>query len=451
MLAMAVVLGAVAIPLASGAADKTFTLSISPTCIGASTTVTLKNTAQSQTLGSIQIYFPAGSLGTPPPSGWTRTPNATSSYFTGTRDILARDNLNLAKGATTTVVVPLTANAPSGEVSAVGKQANKFNDSSGTANLFERNPAQTAWPRLDSCATISGRVFNDRNGNGTFEANGTPGDTGLAWDVFLYKNGGSGYVLDRPDPAPISADGNYQFTGVPTQKDYRLCVRAKGATDTAKAWALVTPTAPPTCSTKISDPSDPSPAAIDLPGLAGSVVNRDFAVVQVTAPIPCGGESEVTDYTVQLGNAAGAPTSTANCDKPSAGRYVQDSFTNAGIHYFLFAPAPGAAHNEVLLVEQLTSTFDDMSKLQSTVLKYDDQAPYFDNLQEMPGCKVDPRTDSTTDDPLLLKSNLDKSTILPGTATSCLIVYEVAVGPAAGTFTRTDYAFTAVDGGRGMG
>jgi hypothetical protein len=224
-------------------------------------------------------------------------------------------------------------------------------------------------------------------------------------------------------------------------------VTATGS-DASAAWALQAPTGPPFNCPKISDSSDPS-AARELLQLSASATGQDFAAVRVTAPVPCGEDSAVTNYLVQLGNDANQPTSTANCDKAAA-RYVQENFTDGGTHFFLFAPAPGAGSGEVLLVEKLTATFNDLTKLQSTVLKYDDVAPYFDNLVEMPGCTTDPR-DNPALDPFLLKPNLNKNAVLPPGHTSCLIGFAPTVGPAAGTFTRIDYVFSAVDGGRGMG
>ena len=68
-IALAIAVAAVVIPIASGAADKTYTLSVSPSAVcssanegEASALVTIVNTAKSASLGSAEIYFPAGSV-----------------------------------------------------------------------------------------------------------------------------------------------------------------------------------------------------------------------------------------------------------------------------------------------------------------------------------------------------------------------------------------------------
>ena len=60
------------------------------------------------------------------------------------------------------------------------------------------------------------------------------------------------------------------------------------------------------------------------------------------------------------------------------------AFLDGGTIYFNFTPAPGSSTGEVLLVEKLEGTFD-LAKGQSTVLKYDDTAPFTD-YQPMPFC-----------------------------------------------------------------
>src|SRR5262245_16853116 len=63
-LGLIALVAAVVIPLASGGPGKTYTLDVNPltVCAGASTAVTLTNTARTQTLGSAEIYFPANSV-----------------------------------------------------------------------------------------------------------------------------------------------------------------------------------------------------------------------------------------------------------------------------------------------------------------------------------------------------------------------------------------------------
>jgi hypothetical protein len=172
-LALAAMVAAVVIPLAN-AAGKTYTMTVSPTSMcapatdgGASTVVTLRNTGSPQTAGSAELYFPAGSVHAVS-SGWALRSNQSSPSSGGTKDILARDNLNLAPGQTMTVTVSFkrTANF-STTITAALKQANRFNDSGGGANLFT---VQGGYPtlRVVQCVTISGRIYQDRNLDNTF-------------------------------------------------------------------------------------------------------------------------------------------------------------------------------------------------------------------------------------------------------------------------------------------
>jgi hypothetical protein len=451
-LLIAVMITAVVIPIAIAGGDsgKTYTLGFAPnsalklTLCGdaGSLDLILTNTAKSASLGSAEIKFPSFATVTSTVSDPLTVTKGNVSLLS-TKNTVALRNLGLSKGQRVTVHVPFSFVSPGGsqKLVTVVKQSNNFNDSGGYANIFEPAPA----PELTivGCTTISGQVFQDRNGSLAYDATGSPADAPLAWNVSLYKKKADGtYVLNRQQAA--GSDGTYTLAGVPTGSDYRLCVQATGA-DVTTAWALGKPTGNANCSA-ISTPSDPTSAANEITALSGPATGQEFAVVPVTAPVSCGGESSVAGYAVQLGNDANAPTSTANCTKDTV-RYVQERFSDGGTIYFNFTPAPGSSTGEVLLVEKLEGTFD-LAKGQSTVLKYDDTAPFID-YQPMPFCLIDPREDPATDK-LTLTSNLVKSTVLPGSDTSCLIETHENVGPT-GKFTRTDYVFSAVDGSRGMG
>ena len=166
---LVVAIAAIVIPLAN-AAEKTYTLTVNPSTLcanasgGASTVVTLRNTGSPQTAGSAEVYFPAGSVDSvPPSSGWALRANSTSSASNGTKDIVARNDLNMAPGQSRTVSVTFKSSANfSTAVTAALKQSNQFNDSSGTANQFT---VQGGFPtlRVVQCVTVSGRVYQDRN------------------------------------------------------------------------------------------------------------------------------------------------------------------------------------------------------------------------------------------------------------------------------------------------
>ena len=148
--ALVLVAAAIAIPIASGAADKTYSLSVSPSAVcssategAASTLVTIGNTAKSASLGSAEIYFPAGSVSTitslrptfePARPGSTIALRANASTSFGTRDVVAVGDLNLSKNSSLGIRVKFKANATFSltDIKSVVKQSNNFSDTSGT-------------------------------------------------------------------------------------------------------------------------------------------------------------------------------------------------------------------------------------------------------------------------------------------------------------------------------
>ena len=66
---LVVAIAAVVIPIASGAGDKSYTITVSPSSVcssptdgGASTVLTLKNTSSPQSFGSAEVYFPPNTV-----------------------------------------------------------------------------------------------------------------------------------------------------------------------------------------------------------------------------------------------------------------------------------------------------------------------------------------------------------------------------------------------------
>ena len=66
---LAVAIAAVVIPIATGAGEKTYTISVSPSSVcssatdgGATTVLTLKNTSSPQSFGSGEVYFPPNTV-----------------------------------------------------------------------------------------------------------------------------------------------------------------------------------------------------------------------------------------------------------------------------------------------------------------------------------------------------------------------------------------------------
>jgi hypothetical protein len=141
-------LAAVVIPLASGGSGKTYSLGVNPltVCAGGSTTVTLTNTARTQTLGSAEIYFPPNSVSSASRGNTPLQVRTGAGLYPGSWDIIGPvNNLGLAFGQPLNINVTLKSTATGGQVRAVVKQSNQFNDSAGTANLFDIPPS---WPQL---------------------------------------------------------------------------------------------------------------------------------------------------------------------------------------------------------------------------------------------------------------------------------------------------------------
>ena len=152
---LAVAIAAVVIPIASGADDKTYTISVSPSSVcssatdgGVSMVLTLKNTGSPQSFKSAEVYFPPNTVFQVTAPATLRS-NTTSTSSGGTKDIVAFELLNVTPGSSVQVTVKFKANAQvNAQVTAVVKQSNRFNDSGGSANLFVLDPAQGTFPTM---------------------------------------------------------------------------------------------------------------------------------------------------------------------------------------------------------------------------------------------------------------------------------------------------------------
>jgi hypothetical protein len=452
---LVVAIAAVVIPIATGASDKTFTLTVSPNPVcssttdgDASTTVKLTNTARTQTLGSVQIYFPPNSIHTT--SRGTLLANSTSSFFTGRRDIVAIDDLNLSKGSVLSLAVSFKSGTFTGEVSATAKQSNKFNDTQGGANLFELDPSQGAWPRLDvvACVTVQGRVYVDRNQDGFYSTNGSNSDIGVisdfpkAWSVELFRKESGSYPATPFRTATSSAtDGMYTLAQVPVGGDYKVCVTALG-TDASSAWALRVPVGNTQCGA-LSSSSDSSSAANLLSELSGPgpVTGQDFGAVPVTGPFGASDTSTVGGYSV---------TGASNTTKADQ-RYVQETWVDEnGRTNFRFAPVfpcspPQDCTKKIYLLESLkadvalTTLAGDQARL-----FYDDDPSFYEvQLEVMPYCLVDPRAGQPS-------GSLATSGVLPSGATSCIVTGSQAVTPGGKVHVEF-LVYSSFDGQRQTG
>ena len=441
VLALVTVIAAVVIPLASGASDKTFTIALSsPVCIGGSATVTVTNTAKTQTLGSIEVSFPEGSIATT-----SRGVEGTDA----TRDPIRIDNLSLPKGSSTSFTVTFNAGTFSGQVTAVGKQSNMFNDASGGANLFDSPAPQQL--SMVTCGTVQGVVFHDRNADGEFVAGSSNtvdnGDLPKAWTVKVFaKNVGDSSYPSTPFTSTTSSatDGAYSV-GLPFDKDYKLCVEAAGAADTGKAWGLQSPTGNTLCG-KISNTSESSSAGHELLNLSTNQTDKDFVVVPITGVVfGAGSTSTVDGYTVKAGDN--------NPDGKLAQRYTHEVWfdQNGDRANFRFAPVTpctGTCTQKLHLIETLEADVNRPNDGQLELL-YDDVAPFEENeLHAMQYCLIDPRPQSGNT--LVIVGVLPPPTASDPQPTSCIIEGHQTV-IAGGKIHLKYVAYSTVDGYRGGG
>ena len=428
-----IVAAAVAIPLAIGAPDKPYTLSVSGTtpawksnaagppqivtlCAGESYTLelTLTDEAKSQSLGSADVDFP-GVVSVDANSvewsggNYAATATKENDLVPGASRVSLRF-LDLPKnGGFVKFTVTLTASATPGgpaPFDATVKQANDFNDG-GDANIF--NPAQ-ALPQLkvETCAgTISGAIWNDQNEDkikDSFEdaqiGEDLPGGSS-PWTVKLYQRTAAGtYTEFTGAPLTTSANGAYQFANVPLNKYYVVCV-TQPAGDTG-TWTQSTPTTPVTkCAGTGGEPNgwgnDAGGNASGLAPFTTSQIGKDFGNVN-TISVSCDApsedsvlefntESETSKYTVWIPEQA-------VCDKTEGDpaefvfeAYELDNLTRvANLHNTDSGAGP------VTVVERMEWKFTgtDQPDPANRSLKYDDTPPYGDVLEDMQYCLIDP-------------------------------------------------------------
>jgi hypothetical protein len=459
VLGLVALVAAVVIPIASGAADKTYTMSVTPSAVcsspiegAASALVTIGNTAKSASLGSAEIYFPAGSVSTsatfkpafePARPGAKIELRANVSTKYGMRDVVAVRDLNLAKNSSLGIRVKFKANAtfPLTDVQSVVKQSNNFNDTSGAANLFE-DPA--TWPKLSlgPCVTISGTVWHDQDQDESIDA----AEPRLGnWTVRAYASGTPPRQLVAT-AAPSDATGFYSLS-VPGNASYVLC-----ETSPSGSWGQTTPDPGASCSTTYS-PRTEEPNGIAVVVGTSNVSGQHFGNVP-TITAGCG-DRTTGPYEVELGTG---PNGT--CEKPGDAEYSFETWTEGTQTFFKFVPLSGGSET-VLVAEKLQASYtpNPADQTPQTTLIYDDDLS--DGFQgvEMPYCDFDPRSgdsDRTTIAPrnaTTYPTIMDyANAVLPSGHTSCVLEATQKV-KAAGqpTLDAVFYVFSAVDGGRGMG
>jgi hypothetical protein len=463
VLGLVALVAAVVIPIATGAPDKTYTSlfpAASPVtpapgtsgntqvlqslCAGSSYTsvkLQLTNTAKTVSLGSADITFPANVTlsGTP-----TRTGGASGATISRIGRVVSLRQLSLPKNGVVTVSVALSASATAGaaqDVRSVVKQSNDFNDTGGDANRF----SDPTFPqiRVVSCnATITGRVYHDRDQSGAFAVNANSPTSDIAkqgWTVTLQRQTGPS-TYTNVDTDTSDTNGLYSVEG-PIGSNFRLCV-ASGSADSGTAWALrqVSGVTLTTGCTDIT-PSSPDSKGLSVANLTSSGASgQDFAVVPVTVLDFQGGETAGSgNYIVTAG---GDSTKLPQ-------HYVQETWTDGNGHpYFVFAPINACTGcGEIFLLEFLSGSVkqEDLGPAKQVQLVYDDTEP-FQTFTPMPYCLQDPGLTTPTD---LLTSD-----VLPDGATSCIVKGVQTArgnGTLAGAYVDFEFwVYSSYDGSRGF-
>lgn len=467
---MVIAIAAVVIPIASGAADKTYTMlfpasgAVTPTppttgnsatgqtlCTDNSYTsvrVQITNTAKSASLGSADVTFPMNVTLAGTPSFVSGAPTEATIARAG--NVVSIRQLSLAKSGVVTISVAL--NTPSAaaepqQITAVVKQSNDFNDSGQNpeANVFAV-PATFPTLAIRICtATISGRVYHDRDESGAFAVGPGSATSDVpkeGWTVTLQrKTDATTYTTVDSDQS--DANGNYSVTGF-VGDDHRLCVAAS-SDDSGRPWgirALAGSTLVAGCAPITSSSGTASQGlGVSALGSAGAS-GQDFAVVPITASdIGAGNTATSGDYVVlAAGNTSKDPR-----------RYVQETWTDSdGRTFFTFAPINPCTSNcggKIYLLESLTGSIKQTLLAGGQVpLKYDDTAP-FQTFVDMPYCLQDPRPSSG--------NTLLETDVLPTGATSCIVEgHQEVSGDGTVDNALVDFAFvvyTSFDGSRGVG
>ena len=473
-LALVGTVAAVVIPLATGAPDKTYkfefpaTGAVTPALITQGNTtllqklctdttytsvkLTISNTAANSQLGSADVTFPSFVTLT----GASFSGSAASGAdidVTGSNKVVSLRDLSLPK-RTGTVTFSVSLNTSSTAqletaITARVKAANDFSDS-GTnpdANAFD-NPTLLPKISLQTCnATISGRVYHDRDQSGLFAVNANSPTSDVVksgWTVTLQRQTGA-TTFATVGTDTTDAMGLYDFTAS-AGSNYRLCVTA-ASPDNASAWA-VRQVAGVTLSSGCSAISPTSPASKGVsvaPLTTAGATGQDFALVPVTVFDFEGGDTAGSgNYIVTAG---GDSTKIAQ-------HYTQETFTSNGRPFFIFAPINACAGcGQIYLLEHLQGTIAQsaLGADKQVSLLYDDTEP-FTVFLPMPYCLQDPRGASPTD---LLTANVLPE-ISPGVpATSCIVEGHQTVdgdGTALNALVDVEFfVYSSYDGGRGMG
>ena len=452
-IAVMVAIAAVVIPVASSNFDKTYTMlfpstgAVTPTppvsgnttsqtlCTNSTYTVkvAITNTANLALIGSADVTFPANvtlssaALPAGSPAIWR---------ISRSGNVVSLRQLFLPKNGVVTIIAVLSTGGAATSAQAITASVKQLHDT------FANPTFPTI--RLQACtAPITGRVYHDRDQSGAFAVNPSSPTGDIAkqgWTVTLQrKTGATTYTAVDSDSS--DANGMYSVDG-PIGSDLRLCVTAPNPPDSSSRWGtravtgvtLVAGCAPITPTSGASD----GLSVLNLP--AAGATGQDFAVVPITAPdFQAGSTSETDDGNYSV-------TAAGNTTKPPQ-NYVQETWTDNGHPYFVFAPinACSGCSGKIYLLEQLSGSIkqSDLGPTHQVVLVYDDTEP-FQTFAPMPYCLQDPRGAGNT----LLATG-----VLPADATSCIVEgHQEVDGDGTVVNASVDFAFTvytSYDGSRG--
>ena len=465
-IALMVAIAAVVIPVASGASDKTYTMlfpsagAVTPTppvsgnttsqTLCSSSTYTVKvaitNTAKSVQLGSADVTFPANvtlssaALPAGSPAAW---------QISSSGNVVSLRQLSLPKNGVVTFTAALGTGGAATTAQAITarvKQSNDFSDSGSNpnANAFE-NPTLLTTIRLQACtATITGRVYHDRDQSGAFAVNPSSPTSDIAkqgWTVTLQRKTGATYT--NVDSDSSDANGMYSVDG-PIGSDFRLCTTAPNPPDSSSRWGIrAVPGVTLAAGCVPITPTSGTSQGLSMPNLsAAGATGQDFAVVPITTP-----DFGANSPPATTGGGSYVVTAAGNTTKPPQ-HYVQEAWTDSSGHpYFVFAPinACSGCSGKIYLLEQMSGSIkqSDLGPTHQVVLVYDDIEP-FQTFTPMPYCLQDPRGAGN----ILLETG-----VLPAGATSCIVDgHQTVVGDGTVANASVDFTFivyTSYDGSRG--
>lgn len=282
---------------------------------------------------------------------------------------------------------------------------------------------------FDLAGSVSGKVFQDKNQNGTNDT----GDSPLSWTVRLYKNGS---VIATTSSS--SSDGSYTFS-VPfdTSATYGVCeVPAPGT------WAQTKP-APNSANVCTGSGELPKGYTFKPTSSTQTISGDDFGnVPAVPCAQPMTSTLGDTQYDVQLAACKTGQTFVFNTGT-----------TSSGNPFVSIWAGDQTLQNRQPMVEKIKvpNPLNADGSFKFTKLNYTDIFPFDPNAtQPMPACKLDPRTDPAS---LILANGFiadsSKTSVLPtigGTmATSCLISSSAFVD-ALGKAWFVAYVYSDIDG-----